>query len=61
MAEQKWPELRLFLRLGVRFSGIGGASGVIGGLTPRHTDCTLELSVEVVDRLLSDGRELHKK
>ena len=47
----------LALRLGVRLSGIGGASGVDGGLTPRNTECTLELSVEVADRLLLDDRE----
>jgi hypothetical protein len=41
----------LSLWLGVRFSGIGGASDVNGGLTSRKTDCTLEVS----DMMLTTG------
>ena len=47
----------LSLRVGVRFSGICGTYGVLGGLTSWDTDCTLELSVEVADRLSPDDRE----
>ena len=46
------------LRPGVWFSDFGRVSGGFGRLTSRNTDCTLALSVEVAERLLSDGRDL---